>query len=395
MTAVTRADRLSRDALRMLPGIIEILSQSGRRQGVLASVVDLILDATGADACFLHRWDPESRRLQMAAASNPYSELVGEIELAEGEGVAGWVAKHRLPVVIARDKWSDPRYKYIPELGGDRYTSMVSLPATSGRGRLMGVLNLHTVDERDFNRDDLEFLTATASLVAAHLEAEELIETTLAKEAELEALVQSTLAAQETERRRLATEIHDGVTQLVVAALYRLRAAQSLLEGDHPAAAEIVTAADLLDEAEQESRRAIRRLRPPVLDDLGLVPALRELTQEISDGQRIEIRATSDLVVGEEVELVLYRVAQEALRNVAKHAQAQQVTVTLDSDPDGVRMAIIDDGVGFDVAGAFALKEGASYGMAGMRERVEMVGGTFRVASEPGQGSRIDVSVPK
>ncbi|HIE21923.1 MAG TPA: GAF domain-containing protein, partial [Acidimicrobiia bacterium] len=209
MTAVGGADQLSRDALRVLPGIIEVLSQSGRREGVLASVVDLILDATGADACFLHRWEPEERMLRMVAASHPYTELVGRIELAEGEGVAGWVAKHRLPVVISRDKWADPRYKYIPELGGDRYTSMASLPATSGRGRLMGVLNLHTVDEREFTRDDLEFLTATAALVGAHLEAEELIEATLAKEAELEALVQSTLAAQEMERRRVATEIHD------------------------------------------------------------------------------------------------------------------------------------------------------------------------------------------
>ncbi len=389
------ADQISRDVLRMLPGIIEVLSRSGRREGALASVVDLILDATGADACFLHRWDADERRLRMIAASHPYDALVGRIELAEGEGVAGWVAKHRLPVVIARDKWSDPRYKYIPELGGDRYTSMVSLPAASGRGRLMGVLNLHTVDEREFSGDDLEFLTATAALVGAHLEAEELIEATLAKEAELEALVQSTLAAQEMERRRVATEIHDGVTQLVVAALYRLRAAQALVGTEHDAAGELKTAIRLLEDAEQESRRAIRRLRPPVLDDLGLVAALRELAQEASETLEVEVRAPRRLDLDATVELVLYRVAQEALRNVAKHAQADRVAISLDVDEDEVRMAVVDDGRGFDVAEAFAVREGASYGMAGMRERVEMVGGTFRVASEPGKGARIDVRIPR
>ncbi len=387
--------RISRDALRMLPGIIEILSQSGRRDGVLASVADLVLDATGADACFLHRWDPDERRLQMVAASQPYADLVGRIELAEGEGVAGWVARHRIPVVIARDKWSDPRYKYIPELGGDRYTSMVSLPAMSGRGRLMGVLNLHTVDERDFAPEDLEFLTATAALVAAHLEAEDLIEATMVKEAELEALVQSTILAQETERRRVATEIHDGVTQLVVAALYRLRAALASVGADHPAARELDTAARLLEEAEGESRRAIRRLRPPVLDDLGLVAALRELAAEASETLDVEVRAPRVRDLSETVELVLYRVAQEAIRNVAKHAQASRVSISVDADEDEVRMAVVDDGRGFDVAEAFAVREGASYGMAGMRERTEMVGGTFLVASEPEAGARIDVRIPR
>ena len=394
MTEVSQAERLSRDALRVLPGIIEVLSQSVRREAVLTSVVDLILDATGADACFLHRWHPKERMLRMVAASEPYDELVGSIELAEGEGVAGWVAKHRLPVVISRDKWSDPRYKYIPELGGDRYTSMVSLPAISARGLLMAVLNLHTVAERSFTRDDLEFLGATASLVAAHLEAEDLIEEALVKEAELEALIQSTLATQEVESRRLAAEIHDGVTQYVVAALYRLRAAQGLVGERDPAATELQAAAELLEKAEQESRRAIRRLRPPVLDDLGLVPALRELAQEFEEELRVEIRAASALDLGQDLELVLYRVAQEALRNVVKHAQARRVSVTLDTDPDRVRMVIADDGIGFDASQAFAIKEGSSYGMVAMRERTEMIGGSFRVASEPGQGTRIDVSIP-
>lgn len=394
MTEVSQAERISRDALRVLPGIIEVLSQSVRREAVLTSVVDLILDATGADACFLHRWHPKERMLRMVAASEPYDELVGSVELAEGEGVAGWVAKHRLPVVISRDKWSDPRYKYIPELGGDRYTSMVSLPAISARGLLMAVLNLHTVAERSFTRDDLEFLGATASLVAAHLEAEDLIEEALVKEAELEALIQSTLATQEVESRRLAAEIHDGVTQYVVAALYRLRAAQGLVGNQDPAAKELQAAAELLDEAEQESRRAIRRLRPPVLDDLGLVPALRELAQEFEEELRVEIRAAPALDLGQDLELVLYRVAQEALRNVVKHAQARRVLVSLDADPDRVRMVIADDGVGFEASQAFAIKEGSSYGMVAMRERTEMVGGSFRVASEPGQGTKIDVSIP-
>lgn len=385
------------DARRLLPGIVAVLAGSGRPREVLDSVVELVLEATGADACFLHRWDEAERRLRMAAASRGFTHLVGRIELAEGEGVAGWVARHRMPVVITRDKWNDPRYKYIPELGGDRFTSMVSLPATSPRGRLQAVLNLHTVEERSFPAEELEFLTATAALVGAHLETEELIDDLLAKEERLAALVRSTLQAQEAERRRVATEIHDGVTQLVVAAHYRIEAARHLIDEGHPARGELEAAAELVSRAEAESRRAIADLRPSALVDLGLVPAVAELVSRARSGGGfdVELRAPEALEVSEEHQVVLYRVLQEALRNVAKHAGPCRVEVELEADPDRIRMTVADDGRGFDVEAAGAVRSGASYGLVGMAERVDAVGGALRVASAPGRGSRIDVSIPR
>lgn len=385
---------VARDAGRLLPSIIEMLTHSDDPRWVLPSVVGLVLEATGADACFLHRWDPSQRRLRLVAASEPYTAVVGQVQLAEGEGVAGWVAQHRQPVVIERDKWSDPRYKYIPALGGDLYTSMVSLPVTSGRGKLVGVLNLHTVDELRFGPSELEFLSATAALVGTTLDNADLFARLVEKESELEALVRTTLDGQEAERRRVAREIHDGVTQLLVALQYRLEAARAAAPG---ATTEIAAAAALADAALEESRRAIKDLLPPALEDLGLVPALDELAARLhmAGMPEVVIRAGGDLELAEATSLVLYRVVQEALSNVAKHAEARRVAISLDGGPEEVSMVIEDDGRGFDVGQATKVQEGITYGLAGMRERVENARGTFRLTSRQGTGTRIDVRLAR
>jgi signal transduction histidine kinase len=389
------APALSPDAGRLLPALIEVLAKSAEPRLVLPSVIGLILEATGADACFLHRWDPELRRLELVAANERYRHMVGKVRLAEGEGIAGWVARYRRPVVIERDKWSDPRYKYIPELGGDLYTSMVSVPVTSGRGGLIGVLNLHTVDQLHFGPSELEFISATAALVGTTLDNADLFGRIIEKESELEALVAATLEAQEAERARVAREIHDGVTQLLVALHYRLHAARSSPPAE--VAGHIDKALALADSALEESRRAIQDLQPPALEDLGLVPSLRELAARAEGEGTVEImvRTAEDIAVTPTVALVLYRVAQEALANVAKHAGATRATITVDAGPEVVWMVIEDDGTGFDVPEAFVVRPGASYGLAGMRERVETVRGSFRVLSRPDGGTRIDVRIPR
>lgn len=386
---------IRRDAGRLLPAVIEVLASAGDPNAILSSVIDLILEATAADACFLHRWDPVERKLRLVAANDPYRHMVGKVELEVGEGVAGWVAHHRQPVVIPKDKWSDPRYKYIESLGGENYTSMVSVPLTSARSRLMGVLNIHTVEELHFGASELEFITATAKLVGTSLDNSELFQLLRQKESELEALVASSVNAQEAERRRVAREIHDGVTQILVALEYRLHAA--LAVSDERATPDLEKALELAGQALDESRRAIGGLRPPALEDLGLVPSLQQLAKQVTEGSGIEItiRAADDLDIGPEPSLLLYRIAQESLTNSAKHSKAASAVITIDSGPEVVSMVITDDGIGFDVPAALEIKEGASYGLIGMRERVELAGGRFRITSERQKGTRIDVRIPE
>ncbi|MGH7426167.1 MAG: GAF domain-containing protein, partial [Candidatus Methylomirabilales bacterium] len=170
---------------QVLSRIIELSSGLDPGQ-VLDAAVDLVLEATAADACFLHLYERERGRLVLRAASEPYKAAVGTVELALGEGVAGWVARHRQVAVIPDDKWSDRRYKYFPTLGGDRYTSMLSMPLISPTGRLVGVVNLHTERRRDFTDRDIAFLSHVASLLAAAIEHAELFRELAAKEEALQ-----------------------------------------------------------------------------------------------------------------------------------------------------------------------------------------------------------------
>lgn len=384
---------------RALNRIIEVFSSGIDLERVLFATVDLVQETTGVDACFLHLYEPESGgrgRLVLRAASEPYRKAIGTVTLALGEGVSGWVAEHREPVVIAYNKWADKRYKYIPALGGDRYTSMLSVPLISPADRLIGVVNLHTEEHRPFGPRDIDLLSHVASLLATAIEHASLFRELEDKEEALQRMVKRTVAAQEEERRRVATEIHDGVTQQLISIWYRVQACERQLERDLPAArAELEEAKSLIGEALNEARAAIYDLRPATLDDLGLVPAIEALTRR-TFGPEVEVNLATDIApdLPMHLETALYRICQELLNNVRKHAGAGRVEVNLESGRDQIRMIVIDDGRGFDVAAYRTLRPETSFGLAGVTERVEMVGGRLDITSEIGKGTRAEIRIP-
>jgi two-component system NarL family sensor kinase len=198
--------------------------------------------------------------------------------------------------------------------------------------------------------------------------------------------------AQEFERRRLAGEIHDGISQRLISLWYRLQAAEGAAGNQELLAQELDAAKELTTAALDETRRAIAGLRPSVLDDLGLGPSLESLANTLT-GPEV------DLDVGPcrlptHVEMALYRIAQEALQNVLKHAGAERVSVQLSATTGGmVRLVVEDDGCGF-VPGERGPSSSVSYGMVGMRERAELVGARLNVTSIPGEGTRVQVEVP-
>jgi signal transduction histidine kinase len=202
-------------------------------------------------------------------------------------------------------------------------------------------------------------------------------------------------AAQEEERQRIARELHDGVGPALASLNIRLRTVRKLLERDHhPAAEEIEELADLTQASIQDIRRLIHDLRPAALDELGLAPALWEYVGRYQEEHGVEVALA--LPEGGErlptpVETALFRIAQEALNNVAKHAQARRVEVTMTRDRGGVTLHIADDGRGFDPA---APRSGTHLGLWSMRERVEQLGGRFEVESAPGAGTTVRVIIP-
>ena len=199
---------------------------------------------------------------------------------------------------------------------------------------------------------------------------------------------------QEEERRRLARELHDDTIQALIALNQRIQLAQARAAGaaaEQLAEMEMMTTATITD-----LRRLARDLRPSYLDDLGLVPALELLARDAAVELGIPVEFTS---TGEprraapEAELAYYRIAQEALRNVGRHARAGRAAVALDFAPQRMTLTIRDDGVGFDPAGAAALALDGHYGLLGARERAEAVGARLVVESKPGEGTVIRVTI--
>jgi len=347
--------------------------------------------ATSSDVCFVHLVDEELRRVVLAGATPPFDSQVGIIQLAFGEGIAGWVAKNARPAVVP-DKWKDNRYRYIPELRGQDYASMVSVPMLV-RGRVVGVLNVHSVRPRDYDDDDLALMTQVANLMARAIENARLYRRLAEREEMLERFATRTVEAQELERRRLAGEIHDGISQQIVSLWYHLLAAEDACGGEPGLVrSELATAKELATIALAEARATITGLRPFVLDDLGLGPGLESLARSIAG---VEVQVDVEPVdLPSHVEAALYRIAQEALQNVMKHAEASSVLVVLSSSDDGVRLVVADDGRGFDDEAVSAGAEDRhSYGLIGIRERAELIGATLNLVSRPGTGTTVEVLV--
>ena len=384
----------------LLVGIIEAISAGPDLQALAGSVARLIVEATTTDVCFVHVLDDNGGALTLMGATPPYDRQAGRIRLPVGEGVSGWVASHRKPAVIASGKETDPRYRFFPELGGGDYTSMVSVPMESRPTGLVGVLNVHTRQLRDFTERDVRLLTSIGSLVAGAVHQARLHRRLAAREQAAEQFAEQVIAAQEAERRRLAGDIHDGITQRLVSLAYHLDAAGDAAgRAGGDAARELARARELVALTMDEAHAAIAGLRPPVLDDLGLADALASLARSVA-----QVRVTvvgAECPLPEHVMIALYRIAQEALQNVVKHAQATSAKVELRCDDATAVLRVTDDGRGFDLAqagavagGTVAADAGTGYGLRSMAERAELVDGRLTVTSRPGIGTTVTAAVP-
>ena len=204
-------------------------------------------------------------------------------------------------------------------------------------------------------------------------------------------------AAQEEERRRLARELHDDTLQSLIALNQRIQLAQLAL-ADSPAAGSLAEIQTLMEQTMSDLRRFTRALRPIYLEDLGLVTALEMLTREVgqADDLRVEFHRTgSERRLSSEVELALYRMAQEALSNVARHAQAVQVSLSIAFKPDAVIMTISDNGRGFQVPASPAeLAPAGHFGLLGLHERAELIEAHLDIQSSPGHGTLVIVQLP-
>ncbi|HET7487273.1 MAG TPA: GAF domain-containing protein [Acidimicrobiales bacterium] len=372
--------------------MIELSAEDLDLREVVQRVAALVVEAHAADVCFVHLVDDTRGCLVLAGATPPFDELAGTIELAIGEGLAGWVAQHGEAAVVVDDKWSDPRYKYIPALRGEDYTSVVSLPMVRQGHRVVGVVNVHHKARRQYTDEEVAALSDVAGLLAGAVENARLYFRLAEREAELERFAARTIELQELERRRVAADIHDGISQRLVSLWYHLSAAdEALAASPEVVGDELAMAKDLATAALEEARRAIVGLRPAVLDDLGLGPGLESLAATMP-GLDVVVDVDAEPLPAH-VETALFRIAQEALQNVAKHARATSVQVTLRTTAAGTRLVVSDDGVGFDADRTRDNPRADAFGLVGMAERAALVGARVTVLSRPGEGTAVTVEV--
>ncbi|MFZ4578104.1 MAG: sensor histidine kinase [Myxococcota bacterium] len=234
---------------------------------------------------------------------------------------------------------------------------------------------------------ELDGLNQTlAARVAAAVQALE------ASQARLRELAARSVGLQEEERRRIALDLHDGLGQTLTGLRLRL---QVLRETSDLAAATRQATDDMLrlaDESIEETRRTVRRLAPPLLSEVGLGRALQRHCQALHDGTGLPVQCSVEgtAQVPAAIEVACFRIAQEALTNAARHAEAQCIQVRLQTTETGVELTVRDDGQGFDLQKV----SGAGLGLVGMRERVELLGGRFEIDAKPGAGTRVHVVFP-
>jgi len=364
---------------------------------LLVLIIQSATDLVGASAGRVWLWDEEAQVLAPKAWQGPV-DWIGEVQLRLGEGVVGTIARTRKGLIVNDYTESPYAHPLFRERGG--FTAVMGEPLLY-RDRLLGALMVSDQGtERSFSDPDHETLRLFATQAAIAIENARLFQSVSEQHAQLRTLTARLADAGEMERQQLSRELHDCVGGNLSAVNLNLSILQSQLQtqGTAGATARIEASIRLVEEAVQHIRSVMIELRPPLLDDQGVVASLRWYVDQFSARTSV-----ASAVRGEEpsprlprsAEIALFRIAQEVLTNVAKHAQAREVTLIVEATAEQGRLTIADDGVGFDPATVRPSGERPRWGLITMRERAVAIGGSLRVESRQGSGTRVIVEVPR
>ena len=299
--------------------------------------------------------------------------------LASGEGIV-ISDTHVHPVWGPRMR---PRFEH----------SWMGVPLLAG-GKTIGLYSLSRAEPDAFDQEKLRLAQALSAPAAVAIENAALFHQLTAERERLQTLSRKLVDVQENERRSIARELHDETGQVLTSLKIGLRVLEQT-STDPRISSRASELCRVADDAQESLHRMAANLRPPVLDHVGLVAALGQLASDlsVSSGVKIELEAMG--CDGERlpwrVETDLFRIAQEALTNAIRHANANEISVVLDRRKGRLRMVVEDDGRGFHPEAV----EGSDHlGLVGMRERVEVLGGTLLVESNPGSGTTVVVEAP-
>ena len=278
-------------------------------------------------------------------------------------------------------------------LDGEGFRIVACVPLLS-KAEPLGVALIARRSDVPFSPLELHTLRAIGSIIGVAIENAKLYEELVSHRDQLRALAAAVQQTREVEARRIARDLHDIAGQLLAAIHFKL---EELAEALPLQAQEHLEAVrGQLHQAEEHLRRLSHELRSPILDDLGLKPALDSLGQGVATrtGLHITVEGSLGPRPSREIETVIYRGVQEGLTNVAKHARASRVWIELERQPQQIRCTVHDDGIGFEVRAALAKWGRRGIGLLSIQERVAEVGGRATITSAPGQGTELRLTIP-
>lgn len=368
------------DQLTVLNALARTATATLDLQSTLTEIVSQIQHGFGYDHVELFLTDEETNELVLSTIAG--SRRVGRIGYRQhiGLGLLGRAVRTGTTQQVD-DVRLDQEY-FLEESRADTLSELcVPIIAT---GRVMGALNLESQQVAAFTTADVAVLETAADILAGAIENARLYQRAQA-------------AAVLEERNRLARELHDSVTQQLFSMTLTAQAARAHLEKNpQRAAQQLERLQETASAALAEMRALIFQLRPPALREQGLVAALNQHAAVVSrrEGLRIELTVTGDERLARGIEQPIYRIVQEALNNVVKHAQASSVRVVLEFSAERVRLRVSDDGQGFDI-NAPQTGNGRHLGLISMRERAAEINGTMELRSTIGGGTEVIVTVPR
>jgi PAS domain S-box-containing protein len=357
---------------------------------LLQTIIERATKLSGALGGALYLIKPDGQTLELVVGYHlaPYS--VG-VTLHLGDGVAGRVAQSGRPLIVEDYRTWEGRASAFAD---SPYSLILGVPLKV-QDRVIGVI-VFTGDKKTtpFSEEHVRLLHLFGAQAAIAIENARLYEEAQKTASHLQTMSQRLVEAQETERRNVARELHDQIGQLITGLKLRLEMCARL--PDDTLRGALGDAQTLVRELLERVRELSLDLRPTMLDDLGLVPALLWLFERFTAQTNVQVALKHAGIelrrFAPKVETAAYRITQEALTNIARHAHASAVTVRLWATPEMLTVQIQDDGVGFDPEAVLA--DSISTGLSSMRERATLLGGHLEIESSPNAGARLTAELP-
>ncbi len=378
-----------RNASAALLSALEAELSAENLSALLGRVLEISKQTFDATVGVLLLREPGSESLRPAATVGLDEPIDPEFLIPLGRGFTGRVAQTGEPAMLPDLDHSDG---LLNPMMRQKAKALWAVPLKIEQ-EIIGVLAIGFPRPYEWLPSERELLRAIADRSALAIERARITDALREREARIAELSAHLLRAQEEERKRISRELHDATgQQLMVIRLYLgMLTSGSVSDEVRSKVGETV---NVVDQTIEGIRRIIARLSPLVLQELGLVAAIRKEAKDLGKRSGVRTRVAIPDSVGRftpEVETTIYRVVQEALHNISKHAKAKSASVQMSRVDDMVQLVIQDDGVGF---GDRKPVVGRNFGLAGMRERIGMLGGSVQVVSGKNKGTRIEITIP-